>query len=112
MQEVLPVRKAVISVPLVLLAHFLSTLVLVNPAVREAILLHLDLLVASLVPPEASTSTVPQPVSHVQQESINRAPERRHVSLVKILPTEHRPEMQQYVMYPVLVCSNADYICL
>ena len=111
-EEVLPARKVVVSVPHVLLAHFLSTLQSVNPAVREAILLHLDLLVASLVPQEVTTSTVQQPAAHVQQESINRILDRRRVCHARILPIEHPLGMQQYAMYLVLVCSDADYICL
>ena len=76
----------------------------------EVILLHLGLLVAHPAPLEVSTSTLPQPVGHVQQERINLAPDKRHVFHVKILRIEHPPGMQQLVTCLVWVCCNADYL--
>ena len=106
-QEVLPVRKVVVSVSLALLELILWVLQLVRPAVRECILSHLDLLVAHPAPPEVSTSIVQQPAAHVQQERINPIPDRRHASPVKILRIEHPLGMQQCVTCLVWVC-----ICL
>ena len=81
-----------------------------NTVAREVFHLHLDLLDAPHAPPEVSTSTVPQPAAHVQQERINRILDRRHVCHVRIPRTEHPPGMQQCVTYLVWVCCNAYYL--